>query len=141
MDCSPPGSSMGFTTEEMGISEARILERVAISFSRRYSRLRDQTHVSCTGRQVLLPLSYQGSPNCYKTELQYEYDITLAFKLKSNRRQRQIHKVKYNIKGYTEIVYMFSICNSQRILYWKQSLYLEILHYCSKIKLSFICSM
>jgi len=40
MGCSPPGSSVH------GISQARILEWVAISFSRS-SRPRDQTHVSC----------------------------------------------------------------------------------------------
>ena len=34
----------------MGILQARILEWVAISFSRRSSRLRDRTHVSCIGR-------------------------------------------------------------------------------------------
>jgi len=34
MDCSPPGFSVH------GISQARILEQVAISFSRRYSWLR-----------------------------------------------------------------------------------------------------
>ena len=40
MDCSPPGSAVH------GISQARILEWVAISFSRGSSRPRDQTHVS-----------------------------------------------------------------------------------------------
>ena len=40
MDCSPPGSSVH------GILQARILERVAISFSRGSSQLRDQTWVS-----------------------------------------------------------------------------------------------
>ena len=40
--CSPPGSSIH------GISQARILERVAISSSRGSSRLRDQTLISCT---------------------------------------------------------------------------------------------
>ena len=40
MDCSPPGSSV------RGILQARILEWVAISFSRGSSRPRDQTHVS-----------------------------------------------------------------------------------------------
>ena len=40
MDCSPPGSSVH------GILQARILEWVAISFSRGYSRPRDQTQVS-----------------------------------------------------------------------------------------------
>ena len=41
MNCSPPGSSVH------GISQARIQEWVAISFSRRSSWLRDHTWVSC----------------------------------------------------------------------------------------------
>ena len=50
MDCSLPGSSVH------EISQARTLKWVAISFSKRSSRSRDQTHisyVSCIGRQVL----------------------------------------------------------------------------------------
>ena len=42
MDCSQPGST------DFGILQARILERVAISFSRRSSQTRDWTQVSCT---------------------------------------------------------------------------------------------
>ena len=45
---SPPGSS-----PVHGISQAGILERVAISFSRGYSSPRDRTHVSCIGRRIL----------------------------------------------------------------------------------------
>ena len=45
--CSPPGSSGD------GISQARILECVAISFSRECYPLRDRTHIFCIGRQVL----------------------------------------------------------------------------------------
>ena len=41
MNCSPPGSSVH------GIFQARILESVAISYSRGSSRPRDGTHVSC----------------------------------------------------------------------------------------------
>ena len=41
MDCSSPGSSVH------GISQARILEWVAMPFSRGSSQARDQTHVSC----------------------------------------------------------------------------------------------
>ena len=41
MDCSPAGSSV------LGILQARILEWVAISFSRGYFQPRDQTQVSC----------------------------------------------------------------------------------------------
>ena len=47
MDCSPPGSSV------YGLLQARILERVVISFSRGSSQPRVQTHVSCIGRWVL----------------------------------------------------------------------------------------
>ena len=42
VDCSPPGSSIH------GILQARILEWVAISFSRGSSQPRDRTQVSCT---------------------------------------------------------------------------------------------
>ena len=47
MDCSPPGSSVH------GIFQERILEWVAISFSRKSFRPRDRTRVSCIGRQIL----------------------------------------------------------------------------------------
>ena len=46
-ECSPSDSSV------CRILQARILERVAISFSRGSSQLRGQTCVSCIGRQVL----------------------------------------------------------------------------------------
>ena len=36
-----------------GISQARIIEYIAISFSRGFSQSRDQTHVPCIGRQIL----------------------------------------------------------------------------------------
>ena len=52
MDFSLPGSSVH------GISQARILEWVAISSSRGWSQSRDGTHVSCTGRRIL----YHKSP-------------------------------------------------------------------------------
>ena len=49
-DCSPPSSSVH------GIFQARMLEWVAISFSRGFSQPRDQTRVSCVScidRQIL----------------------------------------------------------------------------------------
>ena len=48
MDCSPPGSSVH------GIFQARVLEWVAISFSRRSSRPRNRTQVSQTVSDALL---------------------------------------------------------------------------------------
>ena len=47
MDCSLPGSSVH------GITEARILEWAAISFSRKSSQPRDQTSISCIGKWIL----------------------------------------------------------------------------------------
>ena len=47
MDCSPPGSSVH------GISQARILEWIAISFSRGSSQPRDQTLISCISKRIL----------------------------------------------------------------------------------------
>ena len=55
MDCSPPGSSVH------GIFQARVLEWVAIAFSRGSSRPRDGSQVSCNCRQMLYHLSHQGS--------------------------------------------------------------------------------
>ena len=50
MDCSPPGPSVH------GLFQARILECIVISYSRKSSRLRDWTcvaNVSCIGKQIL----------------------------------------------------------------------------------------
>ena len=54
VDCSPPGSSV------RGISHARILEWVAVSFSKGSSCPRDQTQLSCLAGDSL-SLSHQGS--------------------------------------------------------------------------------
>ena len=63
VDCSPPGSSIH------GVLQARMLERVAISFSRGSPRPRDQTQVSCTSGRFLTtepprkPLRWRGVSN------------------------------------------------------------------------------
>ena len=65
MDCSPPGSSV------RGILQARILEWVAISFSRGSSRPRDWAQVSCiAGRRF----------NLWATR-EAEHQRTVAFEL------------------------------------------------------------
>ena len=56
MDCSPPSSSVH------GILQARILEWVAISFSRGSSWPRDQTQVSCIAGRRLTAWATRGSP-------------------------------------------------------------------------------
>ena len=52
MDCSPPGSSIYW------IFWARILEWIALSFSRGSSQPKDRTCISCIGRWILLLLSH-----------------------------------------------------------------------------------
>ena len=47
MDC----SLLGFSV--LGIFQARVLEWIATYYSRRASQPREQTHVSCIGRQIL----------------------------------------------------------------------------------------
>ena len=58
MNCSPPDCSV------REISQPRILEQIAISYSKGSSRPRDQTHASCDPPALQadsLPLSHQGS--------------------------------------------------------------------------------
>ena len=64
MNCSPPGSSVH------GTSQARILDWIAISFSKGSSRSRSQTHVSWINRWTLYGGSQQESP-IWKTEEPY----------------------------------------------------------------------
>ena len=62
VDCSPPGSSV------RGISQARILAWVAISFSRGSSQPRDQMPASHAWQVNSLPLShlrFQPDPSCF----------------------------------------------------------------------------
>ena len=59
MNCSPPGSFVH------GIFQARIVGWVAITYSKRSSQPRDQTHVSCTscnGRWILYCCTTWESP-------------------------------------------------------------------------------
>ena len=55
MDCSLPGSSVH------GISQARILEWVAISFSKGSSLPRDRTQVPCIAGRIFYKLAFPGS--------------------------------------------------------------------------------
>ena len=57
MDCSPPGSPVH------GILQWRMLEWVAMLSSRESSWLRDQTGVSCVGRQILYRWGTRESPS------------------------------------------------------------------------------
>ena len=71
MDCSPLGSSVH------GIFQARILEWVAISFSRGSSRPRDWTQVSALQADTLTS-EPPGKPRCNTSPLQTQPWITSA---------------------------------------------------------------
>ena len=72
MDCSPPGSSVH------GIIQARILEWVAIPFSRRSSQPRSQTQ---HWRHSLYHLSHQGSPHIFTVWSFIKKFINLCFNM------------------------------------------------------------
>ena len=59
MNCRPQDSSVH------RVSQARILEWVAISFSKGSSLPGDQTHISCTGRWVLYHWATKKAPRIY----------------------------------------------------------------------------
>jgi len=74
MDCSPPGSSVN------GILQARILEWVAISFSRGSSQHRDQIRGLLHCRQILYHLSHQGNPKAFIMTIVFYLGGGLPFK-------------------------------------------------------------
>ena len=86
MDHSPPGSSV------YGIFQAKILEWVAISFSRGSFQLKNLTCVSCIGRDWHvdpLALNHQGSPHflvILKSYLKHITDIMWKYNDKAFRR-------------------------------------------------------
>ena len=61
MDRSLPGSYVH------GISQAGILEWIAVSFSRVYSQPRDWTQVSCNGKHILYHWATRETPSWFRT--------------------------------------------------------------------------
>ena len=73
VDCSPPNSFVH------GISQARLLEWVAISFSRRSSWWRDQTQVSCRQSPALKLDSLSNEPEGKPSKTMWLYLIFTIF--------------------------------------------------------------
>ena len=93
MDCSLPGSSTN------GIFQARVLERVAISFSRGSSRPRDLTWVSCIiGRCFTIwatrEVSWRITDYCYQQHTTHFYPVLLHRYLE--------RKAKSSLRGVNE---------------------------------------
>ena len=85
MDCSSPGLSVH------GVSQARILEWVAISFSRGSSPPRDQTQVSLIAGRWL-PLSHQGSPMMSKFYIKIVF-IKWAVGMKGYKKEKSQRRI------------------------------------------------
>ena len=73
MDCNLPGASV------QGILQARVLEWVAISFSRGSSWLRDQTHVSCIAGRFFISWPTREAPSIFRY---YKNSVLLGRKLR-----------------------------------------------------------
>ena len=90
MDCSPRGSSVG------GISQARILERVAISFSRGSSWPRDGAQVSCIAGRFFTTEPGGLSPNYLckhrQTDFQTHPDVSHSLTQSTVHATCQPHK-------------------------------------------------
>ena len=82
MDCRPSDSPVH------GILQARILECVAIPFSRGSSWPRDGTRVQCC-RQVLYHLSHQGSPESLRNTSNIFLRILLVHLFKTNKQTKK----------------------------------------------------
>ena len=103
MDCSLPGSSVH------GILQARLLEWVAISFSRGSSQPRNRTQVSCTAGS-LYQLSCKGSPKegwvrknwCFRIVVLKTLERLLRVTWTAGRPNQSISKeikAKYSLEG------------------------------------------
>ena len=75
MDCSHPGS----TVHE--VLQTRILEWIVISFSRRYSWIRERTCVSCIARWILYHWATREA--LFKDDQLYKIDLTLVMMVSS----------------------------------------------------------
>ena len=93
MDYSPPGSSVH------GIFQARILEWVAISFSKESSQIRDWTHISCIAGEFFTTQP-PGKP--YRDDITY-YRENLPLKYSLSFFPQKLHSL-----GFTHFYFLFS---------------------------------
>ena len=102
-DCGLPGSSV------RGISQARILDWVAISFSRGSSWPRDQTRVSCTGRWIL----YHQPTREALTQIGY---------FKKCVKEKSLERGQFQVKRYQTQVLMDMYHGATALNHWMMAL-------------------
>ena len=99
MGCSPPGSSVH------RISQARILEWVAISYSRASSRPRDRTRIYYIGKRILYYWAIGKPPNVYTEDFKKDHlkvlitrlNPSLCFRGEGQRRKQHPLESKFKI--------------------------------------------
>ena len=100
MDCSPPGSSVH------GIFQARILDWIAVPFSRGSSQSRDQTRVSYIAGSLYCWATREAPPNCVSvvdnSALRSSFIIlcqTLLYHIKSTKNSLRSFSEHVNFTG------------------------------------------
>ena len=117
IDYSLPGSTVH------GISQARILERVAISFSRGSSWPRDQIHVSCT-TGGFLPTELLGKPYsssaifqlllyCLRENAMATHSSTLAWEIPWTGEPGRLQSMGSRRVGHTERLHFSLSCTGE----------------------------
>ena len=105
VDCNPPGSSVH------GILQARILEWVAISFSRGSSGPRDWTRISYTGKQILYHWAWEA--------LRYlDRCINVCFHLKLNLNAEDNSK-------FTQLLFFFPTYKICKVSHLKHEIHVK----------------
>ena len=106
MGCSPPGSSVH------GISQARILEWVALSFFRVSSRPRDQTQISyIAGRFYHLSLEGNFMKQAGQTLFPFYREGNCGIKMLHNMHTKR--PTKQPFPGYTDVGHMIPHASSK----------------------------
>ena len=124
MDCSPPGSSVH------GILQARILEWVAIPFSRESSQSRDWIQVSCIAGRFFYNLSHHGSP---QITLHPAYTVVTCLSWSNSIRSSK-DNIPYNY--YKVIYFKAALIKPTFVLQWldfKQGSELEVYLFCTRL--------
>ena len=117
IDCSPPGSSVH------GSLQARILESVAISFSRGSSRPKDRTCVSCVSPALagglFTPEQAGERPHFLISSYSQKSGVrTWTYLFREDTSQPIIVMKKWQSQDSKPILYKFSNSESHRLLQW-----------------------
>ena len=96
VDCNPPGSSVH------GISQARILEWVAMSSSGGSSQLKDQIPISYTGRQILYHWAIREVPWIIQVSAKCNHILERRERIRGYLTREKVGNVTKEARGYRD---------------------------------------